>query len=216
MAGNAVWAIGCGVAVLLLLGQSAGNLWGQAPANRPVAEEMAALTAALPASGWKAEQYPWTPAMLRNAAGLLGERERAEKILERWQDGHSLVWHNRTDPGRQTALGVLRFKDANGARAYYGLAADLQRKQDEKIRGGCGTDRCVLDSRCRAVTVTGSDEAFCVERRWQVAGGPAVSVCQLWVRTGLRVLEFSWSGGPADLPWAERVHLHLVRTVTTR
>jgi hypothetical protein len=176
---------------------------------------MAGLEGALPATAWQAEKQPWTPEMFRKAATLLGERERAEKILERWQDGHSLVWTSRGGPLTQAALGILRFKDAEGSRAYYGLAADLQRKQDEKIRGGCGTDRCSVDSRCQSVTVAGADEAFCISRRLLTTPESApLKFCQLWVRTGCRVLEFSWCGD-GDLPWAERVFQQYNRTVTS-
>lgn len=202
--------------LVVLLG-AAGWGWGQTTAGRRVAEEMAGLETALPAATWKVEAQPWTAAMFRQAAELLGERERAEKILERWQDGHSLTWTHRSDPGRQTAVGVLRFKDADGARSYYGFAADLQRKQDERLRGGCGSDRCVLDSHSRAVTIAGADEAFCVERRWQPAPkAPAMKVCQLWVRAGGRVLEFSWVGGDGDVPWAERAVQHLTKRIAAR
>lgn len=210
---TAVWASTWGVVGILLYGWCLELLWAQPQAEPRVADEMAGLKASLPASDWKGEEQAWTPEMFLKAATLLGQRERAEKVVENCSDGHSLVWLHRTDARRQTVLGVLRFRGADGARSYFGLAADLQRQQDEKIRGGCGTDRCVLDSRARAVTVAGADEAFCIERRWEV-GGTTITVCQLWARKGCRVLEFSWYGGPADLPWAGRVHQELIRKVT--
>jgi hypothetical protein len=206
-----------GMCCLMLVVGAVGAVLAQEPAARRVAEEMAGLEASLPAAAWKVEPQPWTPEMLRKAAGVLGERERAEKILERLDDGHSLSWMHRSDPARQTAVGVLRFKDVDGARRYNGFAADLQRKQDERIRGGCGSDRCVLDSRSRSVTIAGADEAFCVERRWQpTPKSPPIRVCQLWVRAGCRVLEFSWVGADGDMPWAERTVKHVARTVAAR
>src|SRR5262249_61914627 len=80
---------------------------------------------------WSAAQQPWTPDMVRQAASLLGQGPRAEKVAARWADGRSLVWSARDGSGRQVAVGVLRFQDAAGARAYYEFATDLQRKQDE-------------------------------------------------------------------------------------
>src|SRR4051812_45165636 len=105
------------MAGMVALCLAAGMAWGQTPGHGPtpvrsVAEEMAAVESALPATAWQLDKQPWTSEMFRKAATLLGERERAEKILERWQDGHSLVWTSRGGPLLQTALGVLRFKDA--------------------------------------------------------------------------------------------------------
>lgn len=208
------YAMALSVGLLLVV---CGFASAQTATTRKASEEMSGLKAALPASAWTVEEQPWTPEMFRQAAGLLGERERAEKILQRWEDGHSLTWISKSDPMRQTALGLLRFKDGDGARAYTGLAADLQRKQDERIRGGCGADRCVLDSRCWAVTVNGADEAFCVARQWQPAPkAPTVKVWQMWVRSGNRVLEYSWVSGEGDVPWAERVFQQLERPSANR
>jgi hypothetical protein len=177
--------------------------------REPLAKVLGRIENAL-ASGWTAAQQPWTPDMLRQAGAILGEKERVERVLGKWEEGRSLVWWRKSDgaagPGQQVAVGVVCFQDDAGARAYLGLAADLQRKQDELL-GGCPGGGRVLESRSRPVQVRGADEAAAAEKRLQLAPGTEpVAVSQVWVRTGARVLEFTWYGVPADLGWAERVH----------
>ena len=176
-------------------------------ANRPdLADDLTRLEQALPQEEWTAAQEPWTPAMLRQTADLFGERERIEPLLRQWAEGRSLVWAGRKDPGRQVAVGVIRFQDPSAARAYFGFAADLQRKQDEvmgKLSGGACR---VLESHGQALTLRGADEAACTAKRMQFAGAPGpVAVTEVWVRRGDTVLQFSWTGVPADAVWAERV-----------
>jgi hypothetical protein len=176
-------------------------------ANRPdLADALSRLAQALPAADWTAAQEPWTPAMLRETAALFGQGERIEPLLRQWSEGRSLVWAGRKDPERQVAVGVIRFQEAAGARAYFGFAADLQRQQDEvmgKISGGACR---VLESHARALSLRGADEAACTEKRMQFAGtAAAVPVTEVWVRRGDAVLQFSWTGVAADQTWAERV-----------
>jgi hypothetical protein len=177
----------------------------------PLADVLKRLETALGSSGWMASQQTWTPDMLRQAGTLLGQRERVERVLGKWEEGRSLVWWRKPErghgmTGQQVALGVVRFQDAAGAQAYLGLAADLQRKQDELL-GGCSPGGRVLESRSRSLQVQGADEATGALKRLQLAPNvEPVTVSQIWVRTGARVLEFTWYGVPEDLSWAEKVH----------
>ncbi len=168
-----------------------------------LADALKRLEAALPAEQWQAAQQPWTPDMLRDVAGLLGEGARAEKVLRGWDAGRSLVWSARAKPTCHVALGVLRFQDAAAARAYYGLAVDLQRKQDELLNGAYGD---VSDSRAEALRLDGADEAVRTEKKVRLGRqGEPVAITQVWARAGERVVEFSWHGTPGDTGWAQRV-----------
>jgi hypothetical protein len=164
------------------------------------------LEGALAAADWQATQQAWTPAMFRQAAGMLGEERRAERVVQGWDAGRSLVWSARDNPARQVALGVVRFQDAAAARAYYGLAVDLQRKLDELLNAACAGRRAVLESRSQALRLHGADEAVRADKKVQFGEkGEAVSVTQVWARAGERVAEFSWHGVPGDADWAQRV-----------
>jgi hypothetical protein len=163
------------------------------------------LEAARDPADWQAAQQPWTPAMFRQVADLLGEGRRAEKVVQGWDVGRSLVWSARANPGRQVALGVLRFQDATAARAYYGLAADLQRKQDDLLNAACAGRVAVLASRAEALHLNGADEAVRCDKTVRHGDrGEAVTVTRLWVRAGERVVEFSWHGVACEADWAQR------------
>jgi hypothetical protein len=166
-----------------------------------LAEVLARLEKALPAAGWSVQPQPWTPDMVRQAATLFRERERAEGVVSRWEEGRGLLWTGKNNPACQVGIGVIRFHDAAAAQAYCGLSADLHRKQDEMLGGGR-----VLESRARAVTLQGADEAACTEKRLQLAAeaGP-VAINEVCARRGETVFQFTWTGLPADTRWAERV-----------
>jgi hypothetical protein len=167
-----------------------------------LADTLKRLEGALESDNWQAAQQPWTPEMFRDVAGMLGEGQRAEKVLRGWDAGRSLVWAARANPGRQVALGVLRFQDAAAARAYYGLAVDLQRKQDEMLNGAA----VVTGSRAEAVRLNGADEAVRTEKKLRVGdNGVPLTVAQVRARAGDRVIEFSWYGVPDDPAWAQRL-----------
>jgi hypothetical protein len=171
-----------------------------------LAEVLARLERALPAAEWSAAQEPWTPAMLKQTAALFGEGERMERLLGQWAEGRSLVWTARDRADHQFAVGVIRFRQPDGAREYFGLAAELQRKQDEvmgKVSGGACR---VLESRGRSVSVAGADEAACTEKRMQFAGAAEpLTVTQYWVRRGDTVVQLSWTGVAAQPTWADWV-----------
>jgi hypothetical protein len=163
-----------------------------------LADALKKLEGALSPDEWRAAQQPWTPEMFRDVAGMLGEGQRAEKVLQGWDAGRSLVWSARANPGRQVALGVLRFQDAAAARAYYGLAVDLQRKQDELLN--------VTGSRAEALRLNGADEAVRTEKKLRAGDhGGQLTVAQVRARAGERVVEFSWYGVPDDAAWAQRL-----------
>jgi hypothetical protein len=169
-------------------------------------EALGRLEAALPAAEWRATQQPWTAGMFKQAATLLGEEARAEKVAAGWDAGRLLVWSSRAHPGRQVTLGLLRFQDAAAARAYYGLAVDLQRKQDELLSAACAARACVMESRSEVLRLAGADEAMRTEKKVRTGeqSEPA-TITMAWVRAGERVIEFSWHGQPCDTAWAQRV-----------
>jgi hypothetical protein len=170
-----------------------------------LADALKRVEGALAAEQWQAEQQPWTPGMFRQVADMLGEGRRAEGVLRGWDAGRSLVWSARANPGRQVALGVLRFQDAAAARAYYGLAVDMQRKQDDLLNSACAGRRAVVESHAEALRLSGADEAVRADKKVQLGGGEPVSSIHVWARAGERVVEFTWHGVPADPDWAQRV-----------
>lgn len=171
-----------------------------------LAESLARLERSLTPAGWTGAQQPWTPAMVRQAAALLGQKERGERVAAGWDDGRTLVWTAKDSPGRQVAVGIVRFQDEATSRAYFGLAVDLQRKQDELLSAACADGRRVLESRPSAVSIAGTDEAARSDKQLQLAkDGPPVCVSQMWVRAGNRVVEITWNGVTGDNAWAERV-----------
>ncbi len=175
-------------------------------ARPDLADVLQRLQGAVSGTDWKPQQEPWTPAMLRQSAALFGEEARAEGLAGRWLEGRSLVWNAARDPKRQVAVGVVRFVDVEGARAYFGFAADLQRKQDEAMGKASGGACRVLESRAAAVTVPGADEASSTTKRLQFAPeAPPQTVTQFWLRRGDTVLQLSWTGVPSDAEWAARV-----------
>jgi len=169
-------------------------------------ESLTRLEGELPAEEWQAVQQPRTAAMFAEVAGMLSEQRRAEKVLQGWDAGRSLVWSHRAEPNRQVAVGVLRFVDTAAARAYVGLAVDLQRKQDELLHAACAGRGGVLDSRSESLHLDGADEAVSAVKKVRLSDKTdAVSMTQVWVRAGERVVEFTWQGVPGDTDWAQRV-----------
>jgi hypothetical protein len=125
-----------------------------------LAAALRALEGTLPAGEWAAAQQPWTPAMVRQVAALLGEKAQADRAVATWDEGRSLVWTMRKDMGKQVAVSLARHQTEAGARTYYGFAVDLQRKQD------------ALATACRPRR---SGRAVSPRRRWpRAAGGNAV------------------------------------------
>jgi hypothetical protein len=171
-----------------------------------LADLLKPLEEALPPADWQAMQQPWTPEMLTEVAASLGEGRRAESVARGWDAGRTLVWSNRSNLGQQVGLGVLRFQDATAARAYLGLAADLQRKQDEMLNAACANRRCMQESHAEALHLNGADEAMRVQKKVGLGDkGESMSITQVWARAGERVVEFTWYGVPGDADWAQRV-----------
>jgi hypothetical protein len=164
------------------------------------------LEGTLPAEHWSAAQQPWTSAMVRQVAALLGETARAERAVASWDEGRSLVWTLRKDAGKQVAVSLARHQTEAGARTYFGFAVDLQRKQDELAGGSCAPTVRVLESKATPVRLLGFDEAVRNDKRVQYgAGGPSVAVSTLLARAGAVVVECSCYGLPAETEWAGRV-----------
>jgi hypothetical protein len=176
-------------------------------ANRPdLAGVLQPLESALPAAEWQSAQQTWTPVMLAQVAGLLGTpRERVDKIAATWDEGRTLLWVQRSHPDRQVALSAVRHENAAGARAYFGFAVDLQRKQDTLPPDTCGPSIRVIESKSTSVHLEGCDEAVRNDKQIQFSGAPVVLVSLLLARSGDLVIECTWHGATADADLAERL-----------
>ena len=174
-------------------------------ANRPdLASVLAPLEGTLPAAQWLPIQQTWTPAMLGQVAALFGApRERVDKVAATWDEGRTLLWVQRTHPERQVALSVVRHENAAAARAFFGFAVDLQRKQDSLPPGTCGPALQVIESKSMPVHLEGFDEAAQNEKQIQLSGGPVVPVSLLLARSGDLVVQCTWHGATADPKVAE-------------
>src|SRR5262249_44900866 len=128
------------------------------------------------------------------------------RVARDWQDGRSLLWSSKNRPGCQVGVGLIRFEDAAGARAYVALAVDLQRKQDELLNAPCAQGRRVCESHSSPIQLQGADEAALCDKQVQFGGGgDPLSVGQLWVRAGNRVVEFTFNGLPSNTTWAQQM-----------
>jgi hypothetical protein len=176
-------------------------------ANRPsLASVLQPLETTFPQSDWVAVQQTWTPAMLTHVAGLLGTpRERVDKVAATWDEGRTLVWAERNHPGRQIALTVVRHESPAGARSYFGLALDLQRKQDTAPPGTCGPALQVLQSKSTDLQLEGFDEVVRNDKEMQIGTGQALPVSQVMGRAGDLVVECIWHGSTIDADLAAKL-----------
>jgi hypothetical protein len=169
-------------------------------------EALERLRTELPATQWQAAALPWTPEMVRQVAEVLKVRERTDKVLVGWSDGAAVVWTARSNPACQVSVGAARFRDEAGAKAYCGLALDLQRLQDDWLRKAAGSNSVALESKVQSVKLTGVDEAVRCDKRIQLAAGSApVCVTTLFLRSGDLVAECCWRDVGADPAWAGRM-----------
>jgi len=175
--------------------------------HRPgLAEVLAPLAGTFPAVDWQAMEQTWTPAMLGQVAGLLGASpERAEKLASTWYEGRTLIWTLRKQPDHQVALNVVRHDGPAGARAYFGFAVDLQRRQDTLPPGNCGLTIRVVDSHSTAVKLEGFDEVVRNDKRIQLGSAEPIPVSLLLARAGDLVVECTWRGGAGDAAVAQRL-----------
>ncbi|MFN4260969.1 MAG: hypothetical protein ACK4RK_16875 [Gemmataceae bacterium] len=204
--------VGWGIVVWM-----SGAVWGQeapppeappsvvAHARAELAERIGRVERLLPELTWQVQPQPWTPAMLQQVAEMLGQRERAEKVLHSWLDGQSVVWSQRAAPDRMIALALVRFASSEAARAYQGLAIDLQRRQDEFF-AAASPSRRVLDSRGSSWTIPGVEEAIRSDKKLVLSDdSPPIAVTIVIIRHGPLVLELSGYNQTIDPAWAEQV-----------
>jgi hypothetical protein len=189
------------------------------------------LSGALPAKQWDTVQQPWTVAMIEQTANLLletairsdhaamvenkrqnntpaamDEWTRSERATKGWEAGRSLTWSDRDDPGRRVTVGIVRFSDEESAKAYYGMAVDLQRKQDELLVAPTGGARpTLLETKSSAASLTGFEEATRADRKVQLGERSTLAVTQFLARTDNRVIELTFHGVPADDDWGRRI-----------
>jgi hypothetical protein len=155
-----------------------------------LAETMTRLELALPEAEWRAAQQAWTPVMVLQTAQALGVDRLAEKRVEAWQEGRSLLWTNRNAPQRMVGLSVARFQSASAARGFFHLTLDLARQSAEKL--------AVTVSRSRAVTVANAEDAVMCE-----CTGAGLAISTLRAHAGPLFIELSWYGTAADLGLAQ-------------
>jgi hypothetical protein len=176
--------------------------------NRPdLAAVCKSLQKALPPDQWQVLEQTWTPAMLAQVAAMLGvPPQRVERLEATWDDGRSLIWSNRQHPDQQVALSVVRHESATAARAYFGFAVDLQRKQDAQHAASCGPLVRVVQSQSTAVQLEGFDEAVRNDKLIQYgAGNEPMTVRLLLARAGDLVVECTWHGENTDEGLAQRL-----------
>jgi hypothetical protein len=162
------------------------------------------LRGEMPPRAWRAGLEPWTTDMVRQAAEMLGEGNRAQMAVRSWQEGRLLVWNSQRDPGRQVAVSIVRFETSSAARAYWALAIDLERKQDQSTSQGLGMQ--VVDSRSRALQLPEIDEAVWLEKKLQLSGAVELKpVTRMLARSAGNILEIAWFGEPGDEAWAKRL-----------
>jgi hypothetical protein len=181
-------------------------VWAERTGRADLAAALARLEQLPPPGRWQAAQQPWTPAMVRQVAALVGERQPMDKILASWDEGRSLVWTMNGSLGHQVAISVVRHDTPAAARCYYGFAVALERKSDELSRGPCAGVMRVVETKSAAIALPGVEEAVRYDKRVQFGqGGAPVAVTTLLARAGDLVIEFTWHGAPADTGWAGRV-----------
>jgi hypothetical protein len=161
--------------------------------RRDLATIMSGLERLLPAGDWTPAQQAWTPRMVIQASEAFGDKALAEKRVEGWQEGRTLVWTSRRNSGRLVSVSVARFQNPTAARAFLNFTVDLERKADEKLG--------ITKSSCRALAVKGADEAVLSERTMQ-----NLAIAVLRLRRQDQFFELSWYGAPADVvAWAEEL-----------
>ena len=117
----------------------------------------------------------------RQVAGFLGDRVRADKVLAGWDEGRTLVWMRKNNPGQHVALNVVRHQSKAAAGLYFEFIVALQRQQT--TGSTCGLSFRVLEAKSSAVQVAGADEAVRTDKRVELAPGvPAVPVSTWLVR----------------------------------
>jgi hypothetical protein len=172
------------------------------------------LESSLPAAEWQLQRQSWTPAMLAQVAALVeASPERAETVGKTWYEGRSLIWTKRDNFASQVALSVVRHNGTAGARAHFGFAVDLERKQEMQMPNTCGPTLRIIESKSTAPRLSGFDEALRNDKRVSIAGADPIPVSQLLARAGDLVIECTIHGHISDPALAERLVLALQSTV---
>jgi hypothetical protein len=164
---------------------------------------MTGLADALPAGQWKASQEIWTPTMVCQAAGLFGERKRAEQVTEAWEEGRLTVWVNKMNPNHQIAVSLARFDTVAAARRFCAFVSELERKE---MTNQCAAGLRLVDTKTRPITLAGADEAELQENKLPFAPGKEPEpLTRLLAQRKACVLEITWQGVAAEPGWAERI-----------
>lgn len=175
----------------------------QAPGN--LVQVLDRLGDKLKNQSWDCHVLPWTPEMVREVAANLGTQDQAERVLRSWRDGAALLCGKAAAPG-ELALGVVRLTDDAGARAYFGLSADMQRQQDELLNTRPNSPQRVARSETHTLPLPGTDEAVQTDKEFkETATGQPSHVTTLLVRASNLVVLFTWRELPPDPDWAGRL-----------
>lgn len=166
---------------------------------------LAPLLTEAPVAGWRGTTDVWTPAMVREAAALVGAASQAERSLRGWEDGQLVLWLPTEPAPALVALGVIRFQEVAAARAYLTFAADLQRQLEGRGNPPCAGALHILQARVTPVSLAGLEEALRFEETVQAGTNPPQARCLILGRRGDLVLQWTWQGVPPDLTWAQRL-----------
>jgi hypothetical protein len=155
-----------------------------------------------PGWSWSSMQQAWTPEMFSEVSGIFGRGELAQKIVDSWKEGRSLVW-SASWSGKEVVqcpsfvpvgLTLTRLETADAARAYYACALELQRKRfrNEEFREN-------------NFQLAGIADGTKVESTLPSSPKKAGQTCTYLARWDDTVIEISCFGKVPDQAWTEQI-----------
>jgi len=181
--------------------------------QRPdLATILAKLEKVPPPGNWTSTQHAWTPEMILQVGGVLGDQELVKKIAESFPEGRTLIWSDKTNLGRHVALTITRFPNDAAARTYFAFAQKVIQNMDDKqgaksiiqsvhfpgIKVAVEINRNVLPADSRDIEKTSARVHF--QHRVLLA------------HCGDTVIEITWHNEPGHPSWAEQIIALLLAT----
>ena len=152
--------------------------------------------------GWKSScnQQAWTPEMIKAVTATFGNPELAQKVVDSWKEGRSLVWCSswtgeiQVQSPQHFPIGITltRLEKIQSAHIYYAFALELQRK---RLRSGSD------EFKEEELKLAGIEEGRKLQAKF-----PS-KICQsttFLLRWGDTVVEISWYGITPDQAWTEQ------------
>jgi hypothetical protein len=163
---------------------------------------MARLVRETNAPDWQVVQRLVSRKEIIQAADMLKEGARAERVLEPLREAHTLLWTPAWTSNGHVALHAHRFDDEAGARRYHEFAMELLRRQDE-FWSKPGGLLCVHESRFSTLPAHANlGQAVRADKRMKTAQcAEPVQVTTFLVRRADLCLEITWHGLPVDESW---------------